>query len=311
MSKKEKFSQIPNGSAYLIDFLVTGITGKVDSRGHDFVDVSASDGEQNVVLKLWNKNAEQSGLKGGDVVTATVESKEYRGSTTYVMRTYETNSELSAQDFLITPPVSIADMFSWTKQRIVSFPDPYRTIATELIIKNGEAYQKSAAGTAIHHACLGGLLYHSYRMARSAELLATIYGYDRDLAVCGCLLHDIGKLKELSTDWTGHTEYTVEGQLENHSQIGVRMIEDAARESGFHDSEQVRMLVHIVASHHGSLDAGALHAPMTREAMLVHELDMLDMEQEIYEESTGKINRGQVTMYEVNGLGHKLYRPMM
>ena len=311
MIKKEKFSQIPNGSSYLIDFLVTDLTSKVDSRGHDFVDVAASDGEQNVILKLWNKNVEQSGLKGGDVVRATVESKEYRGSTTYAIRSYEVSSELSAQDFLITPPISIAEMFSWIKQRIIAFPDPYRAIATELIIKNGEAYQKTAAGTSIHHAYLGGLIYHSYRMARAAELLATIYGYDRNLAVCGCLIHDIGKIKELSTDWTGHSDYTIEGQLESHSQIGVRMVEEAARETGFYDTEQVKMLIHIIASHHGTLDTGALHVPMTCEAMLVHELDMIDMQQEIYENNANRIERGQITLYDVGGLGHKLYKPLM
>ena len=98
-------------------------------------------------------------------------------------------------------------------------------------------------------------------MARSAELLATVYGLDRDLTVCGCLLHDIGKLECLSTDWTGNAEYTLQGQLESHLLTGVRMVEDAARAAGVLDTEEIKMLVHIIASQAKSLEAAKSSAP--------------------------------------------------
>ena len=65
----------------------------------------------------------------------------------------------------------------------------------------------SAAKT-MHHAYLSGLLYHTYRMVAAAEILSAIYpSCNRDLVICGCALHDIGKIKELSTDSLGKVNY--------------------------------------------------------------------------------------------------------
>ena len=305
----EKFADIPNGSSAYITFLVVDAKGKIDTRGHDFIDVSASDGTQTVSVKVWDTVLSESGIEIGKVLRGHVDSKEYRGATSYSMRTYAQDSEHPASAFIVNPPVPIEDMRAWIENRIRAMKEPYRAVAHRIMAEQGDAYAFSAAGRSIHHAFIGGLLYHSYRMAKAAEILCDIYGGDRDLVVCGCILHDIGKLECLKTGWSGQADYTATGHLEDHSLCGTRIVETAARAEEVADTEEIRTLIHIIASHQAKQEYGAIVEPMTREALMVSMLDMMDMQQEICDEQLKSVEAGQFTLNPVAGLDRKLYRP--
>lgn len=305
----DKFADIQNGSSAYITFLVIDAKGKIDTRGHDFIDLTAADGTQTVSVKIWDTALSESGIEIGQVLRGHIDSKEYRGATSYSMRTYAQDTEHPASAFIVSPPIAIDDMRAWIENRIRAMREPYRAVAHRIMAERGDAYAFSAAGRSIHHAFVGGLLYHSYRMAKSAEMLCDIYDADRDLVVCGCILHDIGKLECLSTGWSGQADYTTLGHLEDHSLRGVRIVEEAAKEEGVLNTEAIQALVHIVASHQGKAEYGAIVEPMTREALLVSVLDLMDMQQEICDEQLESIEPGQFTLNPVAGLDRKLYRP--
>ena len=154
----------------------------------------------------------------------------------------------------------------------------------------GAAFQEAPAAKRLHHAWLGGLLEHVLSLVRVCRATAPFYPeVDPDLLVTGAILHDIGKVRELS--WRSNFSYTLEGQLVGHITIAQRMLAEAissmdaeARERAqLHRRapalfpESLRVLVeHMILAHHGKLEFGSPKLPMTPEAMLLSALDDLE-----------------------------------
>ncbi len=138
-----------------------------------------------------------------------------------------------------------------------------------------DAFFLSPAAVTMHHARIGGLAEHSLGALRIAQAVADIHPWlDRDVLTAGCLLHDVGKVKEYAI---GHAfEVTLEGRLVGHIAAGVSMVEGwSSKVRGF--SERLLMeLTHIVISHHGQLEHGSPKTPATPEALVVHFADDLD-----------------------------------
>jgi 3'-5' exoribonuclease len=131
------------------------------------------------------------------------------------------------------------------------------------------------AGKALHHAYIGGLLEHVVSLASAARRIAPNYPQlDCDLLVAGALLHDIGKLRELS--FARSFRYTDVGQLVGHIAMGITWVEEKARRIAGFPLELLAHLQHIIASHHGLPEHGAVKLPMTGEAIVFHHLDDLD-----------------------------------
>ena len=138
-----------------------------------------------------------------------------------------------------------------------------------------QAYREAPAARQLHHAWLGGLLEHVVSLLGLAEKVAAHYPLlDRDLLVTGVILHDIGKVRELM--WESGFDYTVEGVLLGHIQMGMDLVEKTiAGLPGF--PERLRTLVlHMILSHHGKLEFGSPKLPMIPEAIALNFVDDLD-----------------------------------
>ena len=138
-----------------------------------------------------------------------------------------------------------------------------------------QAFRSAPAAKRLHHAWIGGLLEHVLTLVRVCRATAPFYPeVDPDLLVAGAILHDIGKLRELS--WAGSFGYTLEGQLIGHISVAQRMLaEKVAGLPGF--PERLRLLVeHMILSHHGRYEFGSPKLPMTPEAVLLSALDDLE-----------------------------------
>jgi len=130
------------------------------------------------------------------------------------------------------------------------------------------------ASQSYHHAYIGGLLEHTVAVASMCSDLAGRYdGVDRDLLVTAALLHDIGKVDEISFE-TG-IGYTDEGRLVGHVVSGVHRIRGISVKAKLEHDELLR-LEHAVLSHHGELEWGSPKRPSTFEALLLHHVDNLD-----------------------------------
>jgi 3'-5' exoribonuclease len=140
-------------------------------------------------------------------------------------------------------------------------------------------YKLAPAAKSIHHAYLGGLIEHVLSLCTLAKLTAAHYPHvDRDLLMTGVVLHDIGKIHELTYDRS--FGYSTEGQLLGHIIIALRMVDEKIRQvPGF--PPKLRTLVeHLIISHHGELEFGSPKLPLFPEALLLHHLDNLDSKME-------------------------------
>ena len=144
-------------------------------------------------------------------------------------------------------------------------------------IFSGNIYDKfimNPAGMRMHHAYIGGLLQHSVDVAGIAIALAEQIGnVDKDLVVAGALLHDIGKLREISSQ-IGFP-YTNEGRLLGHIAMSIIIVQEAAAKLKL-PAARLEQLQHILLSHHGDNEKGSPVECATKEAFIVHYADEID-----------------------------------
>jgi 3'-5' exoribonuclease len=135
-------------------------------------------------------------------------------------------------------------------------------------------YRLAPAAKRYHHAYLHGLLEHCLTVAQAVGAIsATFPGIDRDTAVTGALLHDIGKLEAYTAD--PPIDLTDDGRLQGEIPLGYYRVRRAIEELDGFPTETARAVLHIILSHHGSLEHGSPVVPCTREATLVHMMDNL------------------------------------
>lgn len=135
-----------------------------------------------------------------------------------------------------------------------------------------ETFKRAPAAKQFHHACIGGLLEHTLGVAEFVETACKVQpALERDLAITGALLHDIGKTREMRT--TSTIEYTPVGMLEGHVVVGYEMVK--SKLGDFPDTLATKLL-HIILSHHGEKENGSPQEPMFPEAAAVYLADMFD-----------------------------------
>ena len=140
-----------------------------------------------------------------------------------------------------------------------------------------------------HHAYLSGLLEHTLSMCQLALLVGRHYQHwypdllDTDYLIAGTLLHDMGKIWELSADLD--IEYTDQGRLLGHTVIGVELVTRILDRLGIDDQEMNLRLKHLILSHHGKLEFGAVVKPQTPEAQVLHYIDQIDSRLNMFAEA--------------------------
>lgn len=141
-------------------------------------------------------------------------------------------------------------------------------------------FRIAPAAMSLHHAWIGGLLEHTLQLLKLAEAMLPLYPQlNRDIVLTGLFLHDLGKTAELS--WERGFDYTPDGNLIGHIVRGAIWLQikaaKAAKDSGKDlPPAALRVLLHIIISHHGQPEFGAAKIPATPEAIFIAQLDNLD-----------------------------------
>jgi 3'-5' exoribonuclease len=167
------------------------------------------------------------------------------------------------------------EMWQELQAQIASVESPFiRELLARILAQHGDRLRIWPAAQSVHHAYRGGLLEHVLKIIDSVKFLAASYDADHDLLVAGAILHDIGKLQELSYGVT--TEYSVEGNLVGHITMGAQLVREVGLAiPGFPVDQRVQ-LEHLVVSHHGAKIHGSPVEPMTVEAFILAAADDLD-----------------------------------
>jgi len=137
------------------------------------------------------------------------------------------------------------------------------------------AFKTAPAAMRVHHSFRGGLLEHSLSLCSLGEALLTNYPrLNRDWLIAGAVLHDVGKVEELGT--SRRLGYTTRGQLVGHVALGLEILERQVSRLPSFPVEVKSMLQHLIVSHHGEIEKGALRVPMCPEALVLSIADLLD-----------------------------------
>ena len=186
--------------------------------------------------------------------------------------------EADKADMMPATTYEVETLWGQVQSFVESFTDPHLKQLVSTILADPQiasSFRQAPAAKQLHHAWLGGLLEHVVSLLALADRVAPHYPIlHRDLLLTGVILHDIGKIRELC--WDIGFEYTVEGVLLGHIQMGTALAERTMDSlPGF--PPKLRMLVlHMILSHHGKLEFGSPKLPMIPESLMLSFLDDID-----------------------------------
>jgi len=179
-------------------------------------------------------------------------------------------------------------------------------------------FKSAPAAKMLHHAWIGGLLEHTLSLLRMADVFCPLYPkLNRDIIIMGLFLHDLGKCEELA--WEEGFSYTDSGQLIGHIALGAmwlhRKAEDCAALGNPISAPVLNVLQHIILSHHGVPEFGALKIPSTPEALAISMMDNLDAKMQMAISATRDVEEKKDTdlgghfTEKIWALDTRMYRP--
>ena len=188
--------------------------------------------------------------------------------------------EYDLAELLDGPPRSAAGMEADLRELIATVQNPHLRALLDRIIGPGAPtwalYRDAPAAKRFHQAYRHGLLEHSLGVAQAVSAISATFGagIDRDVAVTGALLHDIGKLDAYTADPLA-IDLTDLGKLQGEIPLGYYRVRRTIEELRDFPADLAAAVLHIILSHHGTLEHGSPVVPCTREATLVHMIDNL------------------------------------
>ncbi len=246
--------------------------------GTKLFNVTLQDNSGTIEAKTFNYNQRYiDAIKPGVIIKIYGKVKENKGKVFMDLDSYTLPSEgeYEMDNLIQVSPIDFNTLKEELKTYLDSIKDEdLHSITKKLIVDNYKKYLDYPAASKNHHDFMHGLLHHSLSMCHLIDGIVLNYKeLNRDLLISGALLHDLGKVVELSGIIA--TKYTLEGSLLGHLVIGVEMIDSASKELNI-DNEKVLLLKHMVASHHGKQEFGALVLPQTKEALILSMVDDMD-----------------------------------
>ena len=258
-------------------FVVRSRNRRQKRNGEHFLKLQLGDATGSVEGVVWDDVDDMDPIcQGGAIVRVLGRfciDERYGGGITVRRMRAAVKGEYELADLAEAPPIPYAQMADDLNSLIETIQRPHLRELLDRLIDH--AYHEAPAAKYYHQAYRHGLLEHCLSVAQGVSALAAPFPkIDRDLAVTGALLHDIGKVETYSWS-TGAIELTDRGKLAGEIPLGYyRVRREIERIEGF-PAADADGLLHIILSHHGKLEHGSPVVPCTREATLVHFVDNL------------------------------------
>jgi len=280
---QRKLRDLKAGESFMGFYLIKSKRVKTTREGAIYLDIDLQDSSGSLNAKIWSDvDKYQAEFERGDVVKVEGVIEEYKEQLQVRVKRLRKARPEDAIELTALQPASrhsieqmekeireiLAEVKNKDLQNLIKkfFDEP------ELV----EKLKQCPAARNVHHAYLGGLMEHIWRMLKSAKaLVKDVYpDLNYDLVITGTFIHDLGKLLELES--TPVISISRAGYLEGHIVLGLKLLERLLREIKDFPSELRLHLEHIIISHHGELEWGSPVVPLTPEAMLIHHIDNLD-----------------------------------
>ncbi|MBA3301738.1 MAG: HD domain-containing protein [Thermoleophilaceae bacterium] len=274
---------LADGAAVAECFSVREVARRQKKNGDLFLKLRLGDCTGTVEAVIWDGVEEACAVCiMGAVVHVTgvfVLDQRYGPSLTVRALRAAQAGEYAAKDLEDAPPMPVEQMEADLRALVATVQDPSLRGLLEEIFRPGspswERWRDAPAAKTYHQAYRHGLLEHCLSVGEGvAVLAATFPGIDRDVAVTGGLLHDIGKVEAYAMEGSS-IDLTDRGKLQGEIPLGYYAVRRAIEDMPEFPPETAEALLHIILSHHGQLEHGSPVVPATREATLVHMIDNL------------------------------------
>ncbi len=291
---KKMIKDIQSEGKVTIVALITKCDKGKTNKDTPYLSLTLEDASGQLDAKFWNLTEEKANeYHTGMVVEAVGDVILYRNAYQFRVRKMTEQPEEDMTDYVRRAPMSDQELRDSVQELLEKMDDEDLRLMTESVLDQvGKKFYKYPAATKNHHNYVGGLAYHSVTMARLALQICEMYPWlDTSLLIAASLLHDVGKVYELSEPIL--PQYTVEGNLLGHISIMNGEVGKLAQELGLEQSESVMLLKHMILSHHGKMEFGSPVLPMIPEAEVLTLIDNLDARMFMMKESLDATTPGQ------------------
>ena len=261
-------------------FLVQARERKIARTGSAYLDLDLRDASGVVRAKLWDCDRHALDFEVEDIVAVDGVVEDYQGTLQIRVRKISRCSpdDVDLFDYLPHSRRDPEEMYVTLLDRLRRVPEgPLRMLLLTIMEDPSiaEKYKRAPAAMSYHHAFLGGLLEHVLSLVQLGDQVCDHYEFlRRDLLLAGLVLHDVGKIEELS--FSRGFRYSTRGQLLGHISIGLEMVQEKMRQIPGFPAELKGQIEHIILSHHGKVEFGSPKEPVFPEALVVHFLDEMD-----------------------------------
>lgn len=303
------------GNRLFLKFLVRDVDVRKQKDGvTDYITFNMVEKDTVVEAKIFGATQQQIDMvKAGTVCIGAVDVKPYAKATTgYSCIIYNIDiTDENSSDY-ITWSDGIEEGYNVIQSVLNDIIDTlYGKITYEILMSKWQEFSTWTAAKGMHHTSLGGLLVHTSEVASLCDVIGRYFNsiYNEKfvnlaLAKAGALLHDWGKIFELDVDInSGSSSYSLDASLESHimsilTEIDIvcyknnygKKTDDKSDDELKIEIEQIRLLKHLVASHHGKLEWGSPIAPTIPEAYILHIADNLSAEMFKYNKEFKKLD---------------------
>lgn len=282
-------NEIREGENVVEHFLCKSKQTLKSRAGKSYLSLKLQDKTGTVDAKVWELNNDIKAFEENEFIkidgTAIVYQNEIQLNVKKIRRSLE--GEYDPMDYIPSTEKNIDDMTKELIGYINTIKNTFiKKLLEDIFINNATISKKikyHSAAKNIHHGYMGGLVEHTLSVTQICDFMAPRYKYvDRDILIAAAMLHDIGKIYELS-DFP-ENDYTDDGQLLGHIIIGTELITETARNINGFPKKLESILKHCILSHHGEYEYGSPQLPKTIEAFILHCADNMDAKVKVIEE---------------------------
>ncbi|MCU7557309.1 3'-5' exoribonuclease YhaM [Macrococcus capreoli] len=294
---------------FLIHKAIQGVTG----QGKPYLTLYLKDKSGDLEAKVWTVTEEDiKTLAPETLVRIKGDVIDYRGRIQMKVNQFRVATPedgVKLEHFLESAPYSEDDMMNELMDYLLEIENAKLQRVTRLLLKKYQTeFMTYPAASSNHHNFVSGLLYHVLTMLKQAKALCEIYpSLNKSLLYSGIILHDLGKVKELSGPVA--TTYTVEGNLLGHISIMSDEVASVAREHNI-EGEEILLLRHLILSHHGKYEYGSPKLPMVKEAEILNFIDNIDARMQMFDKHMKKVEKGQFSERIFALENRQFYKPV-
>ncbi|MBQ4242173.1 MAG: HD domain-containing protein [Lachnospiraceae bacterium] len=259
-------------------------------NGKEYMSLTLMDKTANTDAKIWEPNSDAIGdFDELDYIDVQGDVTVFNGAIQVNIRRLRRadDGEYDPSDYLPMSPYDAEGMYTQLKNVVETVKNPFlNRLLKSFFVEDAafvDSFRKNSAAKTVHHGFVGGLIQHTLAVTRLCKFYTKAYPVlDHDLLISAALLHDIGKVRELTK--FPENDYSDDGQLLGHIYMGAEMVSERAKQIEGFPPKLLSELQHCILAHHGELEYGSPKTPELIEAYALHMADNTDAKMETFTE---------------------------